>query len=173
MNNIYIKHCLSFVFYVLVQILLFDNVTFMGFVAPVIYLLFILSLPFNTPKWILVLLGFTMGFVIDCFTGFLGMHAFALLVMSFVRNAVIKFIPYYGERDENLQPIVYDMKLRWYLKYIVYLTLIHQFTYYFVDMLTLRHLGRLLMVVLGNTFFSVLCMLIVQYLFYKPSKKGY
>ena len=42
-----------------------DNVMLNGYMVPYVYLLFILLMPFETPRWIVLLSGFALGLTID------------------------------------------------------------------------------------------------------------
>ena len=171
MNKVYIKYAALFLLYVLLQVFVFNMVNLWGVITPMIYILFILSLPFQTPKWAVVLLGFLLGLSIDIFSGVLGLHALATLVIAFVRPFVITIIPLRVEREEHLLPIFHDMKLAWYLRYVFLLTLIHHFVYFMVDAFTFYNFFKTCLVVLVNTLFTLLCIFIIQILFYKPSKR--
>jgi rod shape-determining protein MreD len=142
-----------------------------GVVTPMIYILFIFSLPFQTPKWAVVLLGFLLGLSIDIFSGILGLHALATLIIAFIRSFVISIIPLRVEREEHLLPIFHDMKFSWYFRYTFLLTLVHHFIYFMVDAFTFHNFIKTCIVVLTNTLFTLLCIFIIQILFYKPSKR--
>jgi hypothetical protein len=140
-------------------------------VMPMIYIVFIFSLPFNTPKWLVVLLGVFCGFLMDIFCGAIGFHALATLTMAFCRAGLIRLIPLRLEREEHLLPIFYDMKLGWYLRYAFCLTFLHHFVYYFADVFSFHNFNKLLWVVSANTLCSLLCIFLIQVLLYKPSKR--
>jgi len=171
MNNIYIKQIFYFILLLALQILIFNKVCLWGMVTPVVYLIFIFSLPFNTPKWAMVLLGFLTGFLVDIFCEVIGFHALATLIIAFLRAGTIKLIPLRVEREEHLLPILYDMKFGWYFQYALYLIFIHQFVYFFADALSFQNFGKLILVVLSNTLASLLCIFLIQILVYKPSKR--
>ena len=140
-------------------------------IAPMVYIVFIFSLPFDMPKWLVVLLGFCCGFVVDIFFGVLGFHALATLVMAFLRAGIIQLIPLRIEREEHLLPILYDMRFIWYIQYAFWLTFIHHFVYYFADALSFQNFGKLLLTVSANTLCSLLCVFLIQILTYRPSKR--
>ncbi|MBL4668206.1 MAG: rod shape-determining protein MreD [Flavobacteriales bacterium] len=85
-----IKYGASFILLVLFQGLILNNVEFGGYVVPFLYVFFILSLPFETPNWIVLLLGFALGVAIDSFTSTLGMHTSATVFMAFCRAYLLK-----------------------------------------------------------------------------------
>ena len=74
---------------VLIQVLALNNIQFLGFLNPYIYILFILSLPVKLPNWITLLLAFVLGLTIDAFSNTMGMHAFATVLVAFLRGGII------------------------------------------------------------------------------------
>ncbi|MDR1180570.1 MAG: rod shape-determining protein MreD [Bacteroidales bacterium] len=171
MSKIYVKYTLSFILLVLCQIFLFDKINLWNIVTPMVYISFIFSLPYQTPSWLVILLGFLMGLTVDFFTGVLGIHALATLIIAFIRPLVIYMIPLRVEREEHLYPILYDMKFVWYMQYAFLLTLIHHLVFFFIDIASFHNFLRTLIVVLANTGFTVVCIFIIQILFYKTSKR--
>ncbi|MDR1878943.1 MAG: rod shape-determining protein MreD [Bacteroidales bacterium] len=171
MNKVYFKHILRFILLVALQLFFFNRIALWGMITPVVYIIFIFSLPFQTPRWLVILLGFAIGLTIDLFEGVIGLHALATLVMAFVRPMIIQIIPFKLEREEHLQPVFYDMKPRWYIQYAICMTLIHHIVFFFADVLSLHNFLRTLLVIFGNTLCSLACILLIQILFYKPSKR--
>jgi Na+-transporting methylmalonyl-CoA/oxaloacetate decarboxylase beta subunit len=131
-----------------------------------------MSLPFQTPRWAVIFLGFLLGLIIDFFSGMIGYHALATLIIAFIRPLIIRIISTTREeREEHLHPIFYDMRFAWYLQYVFLLTFIHHFVYFFVDMLSFHNFLRTMFVVLSNTLCSLICIFLIQILFYKSSKR--
>ena len=46
---------------VLFQGLILNNIEFGGYIVPFLYVVFILALPFETPNWLVLLIGFGLG----------------------------------------------------------------------------------------------------------------
>src|SRR5574344_1379670 len=107
-NNL-IRRIFVFIAFVLIQGLILNHIVLFGCVTPYLYPLFILLLPFETPKWKMVLYGFCLGFCIDLFTGDLGFHAFSTMLMAFLRYPVIWIITNMKSLDKNQQPCIADM----------------------------------------------------------------
>ena len=167
----YLRQLLSFVCLLALQLFILNRICLWGVISPIVYIVFIFTLPFNTAKWLVVLLGFFCGFLVDIFCGTLGFHALACLVMAFFRSGIIRLIPLRTEREDHLLPILYDMKFGWYLQYAFCLTFIHHLVYYFADVLSFQNFGKLILIVSANTLCSLLCIFLIQVLAYKPSKR--
>jgi len=84
-----IQNIIRFLLLVLFQVLVLNNIEFLGFINPYLYILFILSLPVQTPRWFALLLAFVLGLTIDTFSNTMGMHAFASVLICFLRNGII------------------------------------------------------------------------------------
>ena len=78
-NNI-IRYSVILTILILLQVLLFNNIQFSGYVNPYVYVMFILILPVEIPSWLLLLLSFMTGIVIDLFSGTPGMHSSATVL---------------------------------------------------------------------------------------------
>ena len=77
---------------ILLQILVFNNIQFSGYVNPYVYLMFILLLPVEIASWLLLLLSFFTGMIIDFFSGSPGMHSSATVLAGFVRPYILRII---------------------------------------------------------------------------------
>ena len=171
MNKIFFKYLISFIFFVLLQIFVLNKISLWQFITPLVYIVFIFSLPFQTPRWAVILLGFLLGMTIDLFTGVLGLHALATLIIAFLRPSFIRIISVRVEREEHLKPIFYDMRFIWYFQYAFCLTFIHHFVYFFADILSFHNFLHTMIVVISNTACSLICIFLIQILFYKSSKR--
>ena len=171
MNKIYLKYTVLFLLYIFLQVFIFNRINLWGVITPMMYILFIFSLPFQTPRWTVVLLGFLLGLSIDMFSPILGLHALATLIIAFIRPFVISIVPLRMEREEHLLPIFHDMKFFWYFRYAFLLTFVHHLVYFFVDAFTFHNFLKTFLVSLTNTAFTLICIFIIQILFYKPSKR--
>lgn len=125
MNKIYLKYLSLLPIYVLLQVLILNQILFSSYINPFLYLLLIISLPFKTPKWFLLIYAFLLGFVIDLFSSSLGFHSTASVLIAFIKPSVSKItIPHniLGEMDEiSLQKI----GVKAYITFSSLLILIH------------------------------------------------
>ncbi|NLE63554.1 MAG: rod shape-determining protein MreD [Bacteroidales bacterium] len=164
-------HILIFLFLLFFQVLVADSIALWGIVTPMLYIMFILILPFQMPKWQVILLGFLMGFCIDIFTGVLGQHAAACVLIAFLRMPIISLVPTHIKFEEHMRPILWDMHFAWFIQYSLYLTLIHHIFFFFLDTMSFKNFFLVLGIALLNTVATVILIFIFQILFYKPSKR--
>ena len=95
MNKYYIKYIKLIIIFVLLQILILNQILFFNYINPYLYLALIISLPLKTPKWFMLIYAFVLGFLIDLFSGNLGLHSTATVFIAFIKPTISKItIPY-------------------------------------------------------------------------------
>ena len=72
MIRLVVRNIIRFLVLLLAQVLVFENVNLGGNVNPYFYVLFVLLMPFETPKWTVLLTAFALGFSVDIFTHTMG-----------------------------------------------------------------------------------------------------
>jgi len=166
-----LKYCGLFILLVLIQGLMLNNVEIGGYVVPFLYVVFILALPFDTPNWLVLILGFILGVFIDCFVSTLGMHTSATLVMAFCRAYLLKLITPRGGYEFNSKPNIQHMGLTWYLLYAVVLVFIHHMFLFYIESFKLTQFFYTFGRAISSTFFTVVLILIVQLFNYTSTTK--
>ncbi len=167
MINSLIKYTFMWVVLILLQIVLFNHIRFSGFVNPYLYILFILLLPFDTPKYLLLILGFLLGLNIDIFCNTPGIHASATTVMAFARPTVISFISSRDSLESNSPPRLKQMGPAWFIRYTVVLVLIHHLFLFYVEVFTLKGFIFTLFRSLSSALFTIVIIVLSQFLIYK------
>ena len=108
----------------LLQLLLFNNLHFMGVCNPCIYILFLIALPAELPNWAELLIGAFVGMLMDIACNSPGVHMAACVALSFYRPRMLhKLIP----DDDRLIGTVstHIIDLTAYIRLTVTLTLLH------------------------------------------------
>jgi rod shape-determining protein MreD len=105
MNRTLSNNVLRFAGLLLLQIFLFDEIDFLGFIDPMIYILFIVLFPVENKRWSFLLFAFGMGIILDTFQNTGGAHAASALTLAFTRPIWLRLV--YGEsyRMKNLKVI--------------------------------------------------------------------
>jgi len=125
MSNNLLKNSIRFVVLIFLQVLILDKINFGGHINPYFYVYFILLLPFEVSGWVLLISSFLLGFIIDLFSGTLGMHTASSVLMAFSRPIVIKSIGSSKEYESGMQPSIHDLGFRWFFTYSLILIFIH------------------------------------------------
>ena len=169
MNNA-TANILRFLLVIVAQVFVLINIHLFGCVNAYLYLMALLMLPFEIPRWVQYIIGFVTGFIIDMFTMTYGIHASACTLMMFVRPYLV--IALNGRKTDMMtdKPLPGVKDFRWLLAYTVILVFVHQFEAVMLEAFTFKHFWKTLLVILGNTVFSSLVILCCEYLFV-PVKK--
>lgn len=158
------KYFLQFVVLVAAQLLIFNNIEFSGYVNPYIYVLFIILLPFDTPRALLLILAFALGIIIDLFVGTPGVHTTATVLMAFMRPYILNvFAPREGYQSGSSPRILY-YGLEWFVKYAAILVIIHHFALFYLEVLSFDHFFSTFFRVLASASFTLLIIVLSQYL---------
>lgn len=130
--HIVIQNIIRFILLVLLQVLLLDNIQFMGYIVPMVYILFVLLLPLSSPRWLTLLLAFVMGLIIDSFNNTPGMHTSAIVLMAFLRDPILQLFVSYDEVPK-LTPSFLTLGLSTFSKYLIILVVIHHTFLFILD----------------------------------------
>lgn len=124
---------IRFILLILIQVLVLNNIQFSGYINPYLYVLAILLLPLDLPKWSVLFISLFTGLIIDSFSDTLGIHASACVFLAFLRPFILGiFAPREGYDPGNL-PDVRHNGFVWFLKYTIILVLAHHLFLFFAE----------------------------------------
>lgn len=166
MGRVLIKYGIMFIVLVMIQVLFLNQVQFSGFVNPYIYILFVILLPINSPKYVLLISAFLLGLSVDVFSNTLGIHAFATVFIAYVRPLVIGLITN-REEDMSDYPGLNQNGVAWFLYYITLMVVIHHSVLFFVEVFTFTNfMGTLLRIVLSSVS-SIFVIVLSQFIVFR------
>lgn len=177
--SIYLKNFIRFWIIVLIQVYILDKVALRwwaqpsGFpiFVPYLYPLFLLLLPFETPVWAMLLLGFGLGITVDSFSDTAGMHACAAVLLAYLRTNVLKaLLPKNLVEYPNQSPNVKNMGWVPFLVYASFLLLVHHALFFIIEIWSLQHVGILFLKIFASTVTSLLLVLVYLLLFTNEAK---
>ena len=168
MINSILRFGLIFIILILLQVLLFNNIQFSGYVNPYIYVMMVLLLPAEMQAWLLLLISFFTGLTIDFFSGSPGMHASATLLAGFSRPYILRFIsPRDGyESGSELSMATYGF--RWFFIYTLTIVLIHHTALFYLEVFRFADFFRTMLRVLLSSTFTIAFILLAE--FYRKRK---
>jgi rod shape-determining protein MreD len=145
------RNIIRFIIVILFQVLIMDNVMINGFLVPYVYLLFILLMPFETPRWIVLLSGFALGLSIDFFEHTLGMHTAATVMIAFIRPYFLNLLAPRDGYEAETFPRIHFYGFTWFFKYTLIIVFIHHFFLFYLEAFQLQNfLSTLLRVILSS-----------------------
>ena len=170
MNNNWVKYVLLFILIVLIQGLVVNNIQFNEYLNPMVYPLMILMLPFQLNAILTMAVALLLGLSVDAFSDTFGLHASSAVLIGYLRPTLMKYIQPKDGYDKALLPSLHDMGIVWFVIYASLLLFIHHLWFFSIEILRFD----LILLILGKTFFSFLFSLVLivlfQYIFYKPTK---
>ena len=163
MINSILRYVFITLILILLQLLLFNNIQFSGYVNPYVYIMIILLMPAVIPPWLLLIISFLTGLIIDLFSGSPGMHASATLVAGFTRPYVLRLIsPRDGyESGSDLSMAAYG--LRWFIIYTAIVVLIHHTALFYLEVFRFTDFFRTLLRVILSSVFTIGFILLAEF----------
>lgn len=142
----------------LVQCLILNHISILGYATPMPYILFLLAFPKGSGRKSILLCGFLLGLVADMFTNTPGVSAASCTLIAMIQPF---FLQVMSPRDsaEDMQPTYHTMGFFGFLRYATVLTFIFQLTYYSLLAFSLAHLQDMLINIAGGTLFTLILLL--------------
>jgi len=168
MNSTLLVNVFRFILLLAVQIVIFNNMTFLGFIMPLPYLLFILLYPVNGNKSGLLLASFLLGLTMDFFANSGGTHATACLVLAYLRPYIFKFS--FGISYEYQTIKINDSLTPERFSFVLLAVLTHHITLFVLEAFQVNFIWDILIRTLLSSVFTILSCIIIIYLI-KPVKR--
>ncbi len=167
----FLKHIFRFALFLVIQVLVLNQVELGAGTLIIIYPLFIFLLPVEINIFLLLFLAFALGISIDALSNTYGLHASSMLIFAYFRPIILKvFAPRDGyEPDVELN--FYSMGYRWFFQTFGVLLLIHHFWFFLIELFRFDEAFYVFkLTVLSVPMSFALCILLQFLLIRKPSK---
>lgn len=167
-----VKNIIRLTLFTLVQVYVLNKIPFLHrYIVPYLYFLFILWLPFNTPRMLLLALGFLSGLALDYFTMTPGLHTAACVLIAFMRPFIINILILKEATEFNFhEPSPKSLGWGPYMVYALILTLMHHTYLTILEWLQFGTFLTFLIKVVATTAISMLLILTVELLFPRSLK---
>ncbi|OIP51095.1 MAG: rod shape-determining protein MreD [Flavobacteriaceae bacterium CG_4_8_14_3_um_filter_34_10] len=165
MSSSILLHGTRFLVLLLAQVFLFNNIDFLGFINPYVYILFILLYPVNSNQLLFLLVSFFLGLSIDIFSDSGGIHAASCIVIAFLRPSILKFS--FGVSYEYNNVKVSNTPFGSRLTYFFLLVIIHHLVLFNLEVFNMSHTLFVLKLTLFSSIFTTLVCMIFMILFSK------
>ena len=150
-----------FTAYVLIQVLVLNNIQFSGYINPYPYILFVLTLPLWISPNLVLLLSFVLGLTIDVFSGTLGLHTFASVFTGFIRQGLLSLLkPNNDYKSEEIS--LQNLGFQWFLVYLSIGIFIHHLVLFTIESLSFTGFFNTLQVTVISAFFSIIIAFIFE-----------
>ncbi len=122
---------------VLTQVLIFNNLHFMGYINPMVYVIFFYWYPIKGNRALFMVISFLLGFCIDVFSDTLALHSMASLTIAYARPVIMRFCFGVNYEFQN-----FSFKNTTKVQRITFLGLlifIHQMVFFSLEILSISH----------------------------------
>jgi rod shape-determining protein MreD len=153
---------------VLVQIVVLSHINFMGYINPLLYILFIILFPVKNNRVAFLLLSFLIGITMDMFLDSGGMHAAACVTIAYIRPVVLKFCfgAVYEHQTIKFEQVEFGSKLT----YIAILTVIHHFILFLFEVFNFSKIILVFQKTLFSSIFTIILCVLVTIIFSRKTK---
>ena len=157
--------------FIFIQVYVLNQVLFNGYINPYFYIMLVICLPQITPKWFLLLFAFFLGLLLDVFSGSIGFHSTACVLMAFLKPNLEKIVipknTISGEQDLFLQKLGFKIFsvlafLMIFIHHAILFLLAHFKLASFTDIL-----GKISM----SSFITFVIIFVCQFFFFKSEKR--
>ncbi len=168
MNNLLSVNTIRFVVLVLIQVLLFNNVNFLGYINPYPYIIFIAFFPAKSNRILIILSSFLLGLFIDMFLDTGGIHAAACVFVAYVRPVILKFSfgTMYEHHNVKFGAVDFGSKLT----YITLLVILHHIIMFSLELFNMSKILLVLKKTLFSGIFTILLSFIITIIFSRKPK---
>lgn len=163
MNNIILSYSIRFIVLVLVQVLILNQINFLGSINPYLYVIFICLFQVNNNRMVFLLLSFLLGLTIDLFSDSGGVHAAASVTIAFIRPVVLKFCfgSVYEHQTIKFKNVDFGAKIF----YFIIMVLIHHLILFSFEIFNLSEILLILKKTLFSGIFTILLCVVTSIIF--------
>ena len=170
MNEV-VKHGLRFLFFLLVQVFVLNQIEIGYGVQIMIYPLFILLLPIEINIFVLLLLAFGLGMGIDSMSNTYGLHTSSLLAVAYLRPTIFNLFAPRDGYDPLVNTDMFSMGTFWFIKSFGLILLIHHLWFFMLEMFKLNEILFVLQKTAFSSVISFLFCVLIQFLIIKRVKE--
>jgi rod shape-determining protein MreD len=173
MIQVLIGNMVRFIFLLLLQGLVINsNALNLGaWFMPYVYVYFMLALPFETPKWLIIPLAFVYGMLMDTFTNTMGLHASTMVFVAFMQPRIQKLLSPREGYPAGSSPSVQDMGFNWFMYYAGIMVLIHHTTFFLLEVFRFSDLHLTLLKTILSSALTLALLVLGQFLTIRPGNR--
>lgn len=160
MSATYLKYILGFLFFLLLQVLILNNLYFLGWATPYLYVYYLMTLPKDLSRNAQLTIGLLMGLCLDLFSNTLGMNMTACTVIMFLRPYLLNLL---GSRDDEYQvPSFKSFGVGAFMRYATVMVLAHHFALNLVQFFSFDNLPFLLLRIISGSILTLFLIALIE-----------
>jgi len=147
----------AFLFFslLLLQVFVFNNILFLGYINPYIYVAFVILYPLKEERFSFLFVSFLLGLLLDFFSDSGGIHAFSLLFVAYIRLFLIRII----FKKTSLDYLLFNLNNEPFGKvfnFVIITILIHHFLLFLLASFSFNHITNTLLQTLYSSVFTAI-----------------
>ena len=162
MIRIWSRIAVSAVVFVLLQVLVMNNIHLFGVVTPFIYLYVILKLPVDLSRSKIILVSFFLGLSVDIFSNTFGMHAAACSFIGLIRTPLLERFVDMRDLQEGSVPSYNAFGYIKFMRYALIIVAIHHVTLFTIEAFSFFQPGMMIARMLSSILLSTLLMFVIE-----------
>jgi rod shape-determining protein MreD len=157
-----------FILLVTLQVGLFNEIHLFGLATPLLYIYFVIKLPVDMNRNVVMILSALIGLVIDMLSFTLGINVLACVFIGFFR---FYFLKLFSPRDvfESYSPSFSTFGIALFLRYAALMTLLHQVVLYTAESFSLFEPVSLSLRIGGSFILTLLLIFAFESITFKKS----
>lgn len=146
-----------FIVLILLQVLVFNRISILGYATPYVYIYMIIKFPVKTDRNLTLFIAFLLGFIIDIFCNTPGINAAAATLAAFLRRPLQSTFTSNDDYAALQMPGISNYGTVPYIRYAVLMILIHHASLIMLESFSYFNLALVLKrVVLSTILTSIL-----------------
>lgn len=144
-----------FIFLLLLQVLVLNNIRFLEYINPYLYITFVFLYPLQENRFKFLFFSFLLGLGVDFFSNSGGIHAFSIVFIAYFRLLLIKTIFKKSSQDYKL----FNFKQEAFgnvFNYIIILTVTHHFLLFCLTNFSLQNFSQVLLNTITSSIFTLI-----------------
>ncbi len=159
---------LRFIALLLVQVVVCNNINFLGYINPYIYIVFIFLFPIRDSRIVLLLVSFLLGMLVDMFSDSGGVHAAAAVTLAYARPLLLKIS--FGMLYEHQSVKFSNTDIGSLITYVGLGTLLHHFILFSLEVFNISNILLILKKTLFSGIFTIILSILIIVLFSRNKK---
>jgi len=155
-----------FLFLLFLQVFLLNNILFLGYINPYLYVAFVIFYPLKKERYLFLFLSFLLGLSIDFFSDSLGINAFSLLFIAYLRLFLIRIIFKKTEQDYLLFNLDQEPFGKVF-NYVISLVVIHHFILFSLANFSTQNFSSVIVNTLYSSIFTSVLFFLGTYIIRK------
>lgn len=151
-----------FLVFVLLQVLVVNNIRLFGIVTPFIYIYVLLKMPIDMSRTSEIAISFLLGFAIDLFSNTYGMHAAACSFIGFIRTPILERFVDMKDLPDGSIPSYRLFGFGKFIRFVLLMVTLHHIALFLIESFSLFQPWRMMVRMSLSIVLSFLLILVLE-----------